>query len=193
MVAGQAAYPPPAYAPPLYYPSEDLAARVRQLEADNQRVRAELEWMRQNPIQVAPPPAQGGQAVTPVAGAEVLAPPGPTMQQVQAEIKKFAWKKGDFTIVPYGWLWGNMVYETQRTNPGSYALFVQSPLTGDEQEFVADGRNTRLGIDVSGPQIPFFCSRRAAARSKSTSKGRSPARRSKRTKARFCSATPTAR
>ena len=40
-------------------------------------------------------------------------------------MKKFAWKKGDFTITPYGYLWGNTVYSTERTSPRrSYTLYV---------------------------------------------------------------------
>jgi hypothetical protein len=35
-------------------------------------------------------------------------------------------------------------------------LFVESATTRGESEFLVDGRNTRLGIDVSGPQIPWF-------------------------------------
>ena len=41
-------------------------------------------------------------------------------------MKKFSWKKGDFTITPYGWLWGNSVYSTERTSPGSYTLYACS-------------------------------------------------------------------
>ena len=57
-------------------------------------------------------------------------------------MKKFAWKKGDFSIVPYGILWGNMVYSTERTYPGSYTLYVFSESTGPESEFIVDARNT---------------------------------------------------
>ena len=71
-------------------------------------------------------------------------------------MKKLAWKKGDFTITPYGYLWGNTVYSTERTSPGSYTLYVQSASTIPEDEFIVDARNTRLGFDVLGPEIPFF-------------------------------------
>ena len=69
-----------------------------------------------------------------------------TMDELRGEMKKLAWKKGDFTITPYGYLWGNTVYSTERTSPGSYTLFVQSASTTPESEFIVDARNTRLGI-----------------------------------------------
>ena len=47
-------------------------------------------------------------------------------------MKDAAWTKGDFKIVPYGILWGNTAYETERTSPGVYTLFVPSADTEGE-------------------------------------------------------------
>ncbi len=79
-----------------------------------------------------------------------------TLPELQAEMKKLVWTKGDFKIVPYGFLWGNMVYAAGRTVPGSYTLYVPPSTTQGEDEFVVDVRNTRLGFDVTGPAIPYF-------------------------------------
>jgi len=81
---------------------------------------------------------------------------GITLEQVREEAKKFAWTKGDFKIVPYGSLWFNSVYETQRTLDGDYTLFVYSPSVRDYDAFHVNARATRLGIDVSGPNIPLL-------------------------------------
>ena len=54
---------------------------------------------------------------------------------------KFSWKKGDFTITPYGWLWGNTVYSTERTSPGTYTLFVQSASSAGKPAACGQGRN----------------------------------------------------
>jgi hypothetical protein len=95
-------------------------------------------------------------------GAAESAPPqttqlgGYTISDLREEMKKLTWSKGDFRIVPYGWLWGNMVMSTERTNPGSYTLFVPSAAKEGEFETIVDGRNTRLGFDVTGPQIGWF-------------------------------------
>ncbi len=51
---------------------------------------------------------------------------GITLDQVREEAKKWAWTKGDFRIVPYGILWFNMAYETQRTAVGDFVLYVYS-------------------------------------------------------------------
>jgi hypothetical protein len=98
------------------------------------------------------PPANAAPAVAPL----YTVPPEEyfTLDELRGEMKKYSWKKGDFTIVPYGILWGNMVYSTERTVPGSYTLFAQSASTQPEGEFVVDARTTRLGLDVAGPQIP---------------------------------------
>lgn len=77
-------------------------------------------------------------------------------QMVDAAAKKNAWRKGDFTFTPYGWLWGNMVYETEQSNVGSYALWIRSAEEAGNDNFVLDGRNTRLGIDVAGPRLWLF-------------------------------------
>jgi len=119
-------------------------------------LKAEIQWLQENPIRLPAPEA------APVS--TVLAPPAPpadagdffTLKELQGEMKKLVWKKGDFTVTPYGSLWGNMVYSTQRTYPGSYTLWVLSDSTDPEGEFVVDARNTRLGLDVTGPRLPIF-------------------------------------
>ena len=77
-----------------------------------------------------------------------------TMNELKGEMKELAWTKGDFKIVPYGILWFNMAWETQRTNNGDYTLFVFSPDDHPGDAFHVNARSTRLGINVSGPRVP---------------------------------------
>ena len=42
-----------------------------------------------------------------------------TIEELREEMKKLAWTKGDFTIVPYGQLWGSMMYGSSRWARGS--------------------------------------------------------------------------
>jgi hypothetical protein len=81
---------------------------------------------------------------------------GAAMPEIQGEVRKMMWCKGDFQVVPYGILWGNSVYSTQRTDPGSYTFWADSKSQQTGEAFIVDGRNTRLGIDVLGPQIPML-------------------------------------
>lgn len=136
----------------------------------------DVPWQRQEPVRlpqvpfdamttsaemVAPAPA-----VPPVPPAEPAAadPPAPakadeeyfTLDELKAEMKKLVWTKGDFKIVPYGYLWGSMSYETERTYIGDYVLYVLSAEDEGEDAFHADGKSTRLGIDVTGPQLWLF-------------------------------------
>jgi hypothetical protein len=79
-----------------------------------------------------------------------------TLEQLQGEMKKLLWTKGDYKIVPYGILWGSTAYETERTFTGDYTFYVLPDRPNTENAFHADARSTRFGIDVSGPSIPFF-------------------------------------
>ena len=107
------------------------------------------------PIPPPPVPPISGPGVTPPAkaedGAEYF-----TLDQLREEMKKLAWTKGDFRLVPYGTLWANMVYETHRTFPGDYTLYVQPNRPNTEEQFHLDARSTRLGIDLSGPPVPLL-------------------------------------
>lgn len=76
-----------------------------------------------------------------------------TRDELDARANEFAWQKNGFTITPYGALWGSAVYQTRRTFPEPYTLFVLPLNEEGEDDFIIDTRRTRLGIDVVGPQI----------------------------------------
>jgi hypothetical protein len=147
------------------YSDAAMSARMNRIEAENESLRSEMQWMRENsaPARIAPQ-----NPVMPVsAEIETISASAPslgqdsdvdyyTLPQLQAEMKKLAWTKGDFKITPYGTLWGNMVYTTEQTNNGTYTLYTYSASTQGEDAFIVDGRNTRLGFDVAGPRVPFF-------------------------------------
>lgn len=79
-----------------------------------------------------------------------------TMDEVREELKKQAWKKGDYTIVPYGVLWGSAFYASERSIPGPFILYVASATNEGEDDFVIDTRRTRVGLDIEGPRVSFF-------------------------------------
>lgn len=68
-------------------------------------------------------------------------------------LEEFAWKKGDYRIVPYGIGWLNMSYDTSRMDSGPFALFVLSPDVGGEDSFNLNARATRFGLNFTGPVI----------------------------------------
>ncbi len=149
-----------------------LADRLQQLESETQSLRAELDALRQqqaNPVRMpqftamqtapAPAPASNPSTVPPV-----QEPPSLTLDEVRTEAKKFAWVKGNFKVTPYGALWTDMLYQTTRTVPGPYTLWVPSEEVQDSDAFIIDARRTRLGIDVDGPRIPLFCCAKSSGR-----------------------------
>jgi hypothetical protein len=87
-----------------------------------------------------------------------------TLDELKAELKGLAWTKGDFKIVPYGVLWASMIYETDRTFPGAYTLFVPSRDKEGEDAFIIDARRTRVGLNVEGPRIPWLNCARSGGR-----------------------------
>ena len=87
-----------------------------------------------------------------------------TFDELKTEMKKLAWTKGDFRVVPYGIFWGTMAYESQETNTGDYTLYVLPPVPTTEHHFHTDVKSTRLGLDVSGPQLPWFGSAASGGR-----------------------------
>jgi hypothetical protein len=149
-----------------------LVERLNQLETETQTLRAEVQrlktesagspqasvagvpaqWAANPPVAPAPTPAPG---INPAVTAPLIPPTAPpvTMSQVQAEVKKWSWKKGDFTVTPYGYLWANMVYESQVSNSGDYALYIYSPTDRNYNDYNVDAKSTRLGFDITGPRI----------------------------------------
>ncbi len=79
-----------------------------------------------------------------------------TLEELRAEMRQLAWTKGDFRIVPYGILWFNMSWESERSSAGDYTLYVISREQNGKDAFHVSARATRLGIDLTGPQIPLF-------------------------------------
>ena len=78
-----------------------------------------------------------------------------TLDQIKGEMKKLVWKKGDFTVTPYGYLWGATTYETERSNNGDYTYYVYSAQAPEQvgPTFHVDAKSTRIGFDVLGPRI----------------------------------------
>jgi hypothetical protein len=78
-----------------------------------------------------------------------------TRQELQVEARKWAWRKGDFTIIPYGTIWGSMSYDSQRSKIGDYCLWFESPdVHHDEPDFNVDAKSTRVGLDFLAPGLP---------------------------------------
>lgn len=59
-------------------------------------------------------------------------------------------------VTPYGSLWASFIAATSRTNPGEFTLWVPSEESQGEGTLTIDARRTRIGIDVSGPELDLF-------------------------------------
>lgn len=132
-----------------------LAERLQRLEEQTRALKSEVNYLRQHPVRL--PKVESVSA----APRSKQSPAGPseeffTLSELKSEMKKLAWTKGDFKIVPYGYLWGSMIYDTSRIFPGPYALWAYSPDQHGEDAFIVDVRRTRLGVNIDGPRIPFF-------------------------------------
>jgi len=146
---------------------ENLAERLNQLEAETQALRAEVQQLRQDVVRLpnvetAPAPAPFSEVSNSSASADPAAAQAAsqadyyTLDQIKTEMKKLVWKKGDFSVTPYGYLWGAMTYETQRSNNGDYTYYVYSRQATEQvgPTYHVDAKSTRIGFDVLGPRIP---------------------------------------
>ncbi|MEO2049729.1 MAG: hypothetical protein ABGX16_24480 [Pirellulales bacterium] len=66
------------------------------------------------------------------------------------------WSLGGFQVTPYGAFWADMIYQTRRTTPGHFTLYVPSREVQGENASYVDMRRTRLGLEVAGPRIGAF-------------------------------------
>ncbi len=129
--------------------------RVQLLESETSELRSQLEELRRS---VGETPKTGPVSYSHdlMPGAEAAVIIESLRPEIAAEAKKAAWSKGDFKIVPYGFLWTSMVSQTSRTTPGSYTVWVPTADDQGESAFFLDPRRTRLGLKVEGPRIPYF-------------------------------------
>jgi len=152
MAAPLAAFEPEGEAP--------LADRFQGPEAPTHPLREDPAYTTREAMQLPGAPTSASVAGMDVALGEAPPPPPQeqyfTLDELKDEMKKVAWTKGDYQIVPYGILWGTMSYETGRTFVGDFPQYVLPRRPKANEQFHLDGRSTRLGIDFGGPQIPLF-------------------------------------
>lgn len=79
----------------------------------------------------------------------------PDWEDFGAEVKPANSSTKGLRAVPYGTLWTNMVYATQRTDPGPNTLYVFSSDAQGESAYHLDARGSRVGVDVEGPPLPI--------------------------------------
>jgi hypothetical protein len=63
---------------------------------------------------------------------------------------------GSIRVVPYGVLWSDMKYTTDRQFPGRFILWVESEEAQGEPAFHLEARYTRVGMDLKGKQVDLF-------------------------------------
>ena len=151
---------------------DEIVARLNRLEAELAATKTQLKEVqvvrlpgfaeRQNAQAPALTPASTV-AYAPAPGSVVSEGPMPptaesyvTMTDLQEAMKKAAWSKGDYSIVPYGYICVSAVEETERSVPGDFALWILSPDVAGERAFYIDPKSTRLGADIGGPDVCLF-------------------------------------
>jgi hypothetical protein len=101
------------------------------------------------------PPVTPFNSVLPASFDEVIQPVGESYE-IATTGKEPPWLFGNLRVSPYGVFWADMVYATQRTNPGAFSLFVFSEEEQGEDAFTIDARRTRFGLTVDGPTLAVF-------------------------------------
>ncbi len=96
------------------------------------------------PAQQQPPPVEA-------------TPPAPPAPESAAETQKWfrledlAWRKGPFSIVPFGTAIFNTNYNTSSLFVGSYALYAQPNDVFNRTQFEMSPQNSFLGVNLTGP------------------------------------------
>lgn len=71
-------------------------------------------------------------------------------------VRPNGFRVGSISMVPYGRLWADMIYSSNRAHPGDFILWIDSAEAEGEDTFVIDARRSRVGIDVQGPEVDVF-------------------------------------
>ncbi|MDR1494170.1 MAG: hypothetical protein LBT05_15825 [Planctomycetaceae bacterium] len=86
-----------------------------------------------------------------------------TLDEILKENRLFPqqsnWRKGAFTITPYGYINVSSSYETSRTANGDFALYSLSPDLdgGGHSGFHVDPKSSRIGVKIDGPSRNWYC------------------------------------
>jgi hypothetical protein len=74
-------------------------------------------------------------------------------QKKHAAVGKLSWSKGDFKIVPFGWLEVQGVGATDSVTGRAVVNFVNPGSPVSQPEFNIFGQTSTLGVDIKGPEI----------------------------------------
>ena len=78
------------------------------------------------------------------------APAAPPVAPKEPPARKSVWSNLDVQL--YGYVKGDAAYDSSRTTPGNYVLYVDSEATrNNDNEFNLTANQTRLGLNIAGP------------------------------------------
>ncbi|MGI5832245.1 MAG: hypothetical protein ACOX6D_06900 [Thermoguttaceae bacterium] len=77
-----------------------------------------------------------------------------TREEFERAVSGLAWKKGPFTITPYGFLWADIAWNSSRSATDGCCLYSLSDAVDDSQGASVDARMSRIGAMINGPGFP---------------------------------------
>ena len=80
-----------------------------------------------------------------------------TKEDFEKNLSGLAWKKGDFSVTPYGFIWVNAAFNSAPCVSDSYCLYNFSGETNESASSAVDARTSRLGAKIDGPTIAGSC------------------------------------
>lgn len=123
----------------------ELKARLTQLEASVAEIKQMLT------AAVARPADQP--AAAPLAPAAIAPAPAPPMATAPAQPEKPP-VRSKFGVELYGYIKGDGAWDSARMFNGNFAQWVESePASGADSEYNLTARESRLGIDIRGPEM----------------------------------------
>lgn len=145
----------------FFSPAQDRPEDLARVKAENAELREEVGRLRKDVEELrnavaelkgllVPKPAPAPATAAPAAPAP--APPPQTVSASEKADRNAVTSK--FKVDLYGYVKLDAAWNTHRVNPGNFARWVESDsVSPDDAECVITANDTRVGIDVTGPDV----------------------------------------
>lgn len=111
------------------------------------------EQLTDEALQTAPVPLSGAAAEDDAIDPEVSFENFITRDEFNEATSKLSWKKGPYTITPYGFVWVNAALNSGACASDAYCLYNFSSEVNDSASSAVDARTSRIGVKVDGPAL----------------------------------------
>ncbi|MDO5113782.1 MAG: hypothetical protein Q4E67_05355 [Planctomycetia bacterium] len=133
--------------------SSEMVERLEQMERQTAALREELAVLKASKGFEEGTPVPETQNPTKL---EKTIPAEEISATIEQEIQKAAWRKGETWIRPYGMVWAAVTAGDSRFLPNDAVIRALPDDAYGQSVCTVSVRRSRLGVDFSGPEMPFW-------------------------------------